>query len=273
MNDPTFTPYISVDEVTYDEHTPWPSAIGAALARVSPVNYAGSASSWVVSSQPGEAIYQDTDFTGDGIVTAGDADRLLDAVQQGADHSFFDVNNDGAVNAADIDALLASIDSLAGDANLDGMVNAAELNQVGLHWHRAHCMTWSDGDFTGDGAVTAADLNIVGIHWQRAMAAQRAALGQRLPRAPLAAAVDNLPFAATEPIERIARQSARDNSLAPTPTELHADTSSLDSRPRYVRYQRSLQPRTVSKRSQDLVLHDIDQPVLDAVFANEGWLF
>ncbi len=273
MNDPTFTPYVSVDEVTYDEHTPWPSAIGAVLARVSPVNYSGSASSWVVSNHPGQAIYQDTDFTGDGIVTAGDVDRLLDAIQQGADHSFFDVNSDGAVNAADIDALLASIDSLAGDANLDGIVNAADLNQVGLHWQRAHCMTWPDGDFTGDGAVTAADLNIVGIHWQRAMAGQRAARGQRAPRAPLGAAFDHSLFVMTDPPERIAGQLAQDNSFAPTPIASYDGTGSNDSRPTYVRYQRSLQRTTASKQSKDLKPRDIEQPLLDEVFANERWLF
>ena len=273
LNDPSFTPYVGVDEVTYDEHTPWPSAIGAALARLSPVNHAGSAGSWVVSSQPGQAIYQDTDFTGDGIVTAGDVDRMLDAIQQGANHSFFDMNDDGAVNAADLDALLASIGSLAGDTNLDGTVDAADLNQVGLNWQRPNCMTWSEGDFTGDGAVDASDLNVVGLNWLRVAAAQRLVHVARPPRAPLNVQVDTWPMGVADPTEPLAEKSARGHSFALTPLDSHADTSSSDSRPRHVHYQRSLQRRRAPTQSHALERGHIKQPLLDELFANDLWLF
>jgi hypothetical protein len=262
LDDPGFTPYVSVDEVTYDEHAPWPTAVGAALARVSPVNYAGQAGSWVVSSHPGLAIYEDTDFTGDGTTSASDVDRLLDAIQQGANHSFFDVNSDGAVNAADIDALLATIDSLPGDANLDGAVNAADLNQVGLHWQQARCATWSDGDFTGDGIVNAADLNVVGLNWLRTAAAPPAAQGQRPPRAPLGAAVDDSGFSVTEATDQDAGHSS------PGPVSIHQ---------RHLRREGSRQPRTPSKPfsnpDQREIEMEIEKPILDSVFARDLWLF
>ena len=270
-DDPSVTPYLTVDKVDYDEHAPWPSAVGAALSRVSPVVSGEHATSWVVSTSPGVATYEDTDFTGDGMTSVGDVDRLLDAIQQAADHSFFDVNRDGAVDEADLSALLATIGSLPGDANLDGSVNALDLNEIGLHWQQPRCMTWSDGDFTGDGMVNATDLNVIGLNWLSTANGQRIAQQQRLPRAPLSAAVDNSAFGAAQFSDVDATQATQDDAQPATTAKSLQDTRSTPTPRRNLRHRRSLTHRTTPIPSSNPPQGESTPSDLDFVFAYKLW--
>ena len=194
-DNPTFTPYVTVDEVLYDDSAPWPTTadgMGDSLNRLAPVRLGNATSTWAaVAANPGTVSYADGklgDMNGDGVVSVLDIDALIDAINSEIDVADLDSNADGELDSDDLVEVLASIGSLLGDADLDGVVGASDLNQVGLHWLDSGCLTWSDGDFTGDSAVTAADLNVVGINWQRiAVAAPRAA---RPPRPALAKARD-----------------------------------------------------------------------------------
>ena len=126
------------------------------------------------------------DFTLDDEVTADDLTLLCGAIQSGASHSIYDIDNSGgAADLDDITVLLNSLGTVSGDSNLDGRVDAADLNSIGINWlEEGDHIGWGSGDFTCDGRVDAADLNEVGINWQFGVPAQA-----RVPRAPLAAAV------------------------------------------------------------------------------------
>jgi hypothetical protein len=126
------------------------------------------------------------DFTLDDEVTTDDLSILCGAIQSGASHSVYDLDNSGGT--ADLDdmaVLLNSLGTVSGDSNLDGRVDATDLNNVGINWREVgDHLGWASGDFTCDGRVDSADLNEIGIHWQFGVPAQA-----RAPRAPLAASV------------------------------------------------------------------------------------
>ena len=116
------------------------------------------------------------DFNDDQILSVSDIDALVGEIANGTNSLPFDLNEDGAVNDADLSAWLSAAASqhgfaepyLLGDANLDGAVNANDLNKLGLNW-RQNVALWSSGDFTADGIVSEADLNMLAINWLRAI--------------------------------------------------------------------------------------------------------
>ena len=125
------------------------------------------------------------DFTLDDVVDVDDLHILCGAIQAGATHSAFDLDNSGGVATLDdMEMLLNALGSMSADSNLDGRVDAIDLNQVGINWQQSGDFGWSDGDFTCNGRVDSADLNEVGMHWRFGVAAR--AKAPRVPRAPLA---------------------------------------------------------------------------------------
>ena len=131
------------------------------------------------------------DFTLDDQVTAQDVAILCGAIQAGATHFIYDVDNSGGpADLADLSAVLHELGTVSGDTNLDGRVDAADLNNVGSHWlEMGGHLGWGTGDVTCDGRVDAADLNEVGMNWQFGAAA-----AARAPRAPLADGMPVVPM-------------------------------------------------------------------------------
>jgi hypothetical protein len=230
LDEPDFIPYLIEDSVLYDTVIPWP--VGdpiAGIDRIAPVFHGSAETSWRASmGTPGSIDFTDAvtgDLTGDGGVNDSDIDALYDAIARGSNVEYFDLNGSSAVDQADVTFLVQSIlQAFMGDANLDGQVNAVDLNQVGLNWQATHCVGWATGDFTGDGKVNAADLNLLGINWRNVVAlAADDATGPRLPRAPLAVALER-PVAAIDAVfaRESATQSFSELAREPLPTSPHA---------------------------------------------------
>jgi hypothetical protein len=194
-DDPTFIPYLSEDEILYDSVAPWPDTSGGdTLQRLGANFYGNAVASWAASTPtPGSVNFVGGltgDFNGDDVVDAADIDLLYDAISAGNGESQFDLDGSNIVDAADVEFLVENIlGTFMGDANLDGVVDARDLNVVGVNW-RGNA-GWAGGDFTGDGQVSAQDLNLIGINWRSGAGAAAASASdhQRVPRAPLAAAV------------------------------------------------------------------------------------
>ena len=188
LDDPGFTPRVIEDEILYDNLSPWPTtATGQSLARVSPVYFGNDSMSWIASApNPGSVTFADGlpgDLTGDGVVNADDIDFLHAVIERGTTVGTYDLDGNGAVDAADRVFLVENIlATFMGDANLDGRVDALDINVIGINWQRTgDCLRWSDGNFDGNQDVDALDLNVLGINWQKGIPAVA-----REPRSPLA---------------------------------------------------------------------------------------
>ena len=120
------------------------------------------AAGWRPSSRNGGTpgtgeLRQRGDFDGDGVVNAGDIDRLFAAVGSALPASRFDLTNDGNVDAADVEHLVLDlIGTRFGDIDLDGQVTAGTDGQTLLsRLGDGGAAGWSAGDLDGDGLVTA----------------------------------------------------------------------------------------------------------------------
>ena len=102
------------------------------------------------------------DFDGDGMIGLGDVNLLLGEVA-GAGDVAFDVNSDGAVDAADIQAYVSdpeTFNTYLGDANLDGEFNSSDFVVVftsGLFESGSPAL-WESGDWNGDGVFSSSDF-------------------------------------------------------------------------------------------------------------------
>ena len=194
LDDPTFTPYVRVDAILFDDQAPWPGQAtdggGSSIQRRSMIYYGSDPTNWVSAAPtPGShqfALPTPGDLTGDGLVTSDDIDVLNLAIHSGNAAFAFDLSGDGVVDVGDREFLVEHIlNTSMGDTNLDGRVDAQDLNAVGIHWRSSgDCLTWSVGDLDGDANVDAGDLNRIGLHWQSGVVAVA-----RRPRAPLAAVI------------------------------------------------------------------------------------
>ena len=97
-----------------------------------------------------------------------DADALVAAIVAGTNPPFFDLTDDGQVDAADLSAWLTvggafhlgqGRSFLGGDANLDGIVDGLDF----IRWNDnkfTSMAAWSAGDFNADGVVDGLDFVI-----------------------------------------------------------------------------------------------------------------
>ncbi len=112
--------------------------------------------------------FPDGDLNEDGAVDVADLDELTAAVAAGNNDTRFDMDGSGNVDSADRTFWLTDIkETFPGDANLDRTVDAEDLNTLGLNWRHTNATSWSQGDFNGDGNVDASDLNDLGLNWRR----------------------------------------------------------------------------------------------------------
>ena len=170
-DDPTNTPYITVDEVIYDDQRDWPTAVpGDPIVRRASTYFGNGGSLWVHASELTQANNLPGDFNGDARVDATDIDLLVDAVNRNSTNGDYVLS--GLSPAPSIEEFEYFVEEFLGtffgDTNLDRSVNAQDLNRVGINWLGLGCGGWRDGDFDGDGAIDAADLNALGVNWQRA---------------------------------------------------------------------------------------------------------
>ena len=195
IDEQDFTPHTIEDEVLYDDVAPWATAAdgdGDSLQRVSPTAYGNSAASWTATA-PSPAVVDFSnvpgDLTGDGIVDSEDIDALYSAIDAGLTEDRYDLDSSGTVDSDDVTYLVETIlGTWFGDANLDGKVDAQDLNAIGINWTSDGTL-WASGDFTGDGSTNAMDLNALALNWLNGVNQAAPAANQRIPRAPLAAAV------------------------------------------------------------------------------------
>ncbi len=107
------------------------------------------------------------DLDGDGLVDCSDLDALSEAIRQGTNEAFYDLDLDGVVASSDRETWLAGAGRkllpqgaafLPGDANLDGFVDTSDFNVWNTHkFTMEH--SWCRGDFDGNGLVDTSDFN------------------------------------------------------------------------------------------------------------------
>ncbi|MCA9265100.1 MAG: lamin tail domain-containing protein, partial [Planctomycetales bacterium] len=190
VDDPLTIPRITADAVSYDDLAPWPVAAdgeGSSLTRTAPSAFGFVASGWTAQTpSPGAVSFGQIggEVTGDGAVSVGDIDVLLDMVRRGDALAYADVNGDLVVDSDDVRSLLSqSFETLLGDANLDGAVDGVDFGTWNTHRFQS-CGTWSTGDFNGDGVTDVSDFNIWNAHKFVAVAGGTADLAF-VPRAAL----------------------------------------------------------------------------------------
>ncbi|MFC1757303.1 FG-GAP-like repeat-containing protein [Planctomycetota bacterium] len=101
------------------------------------------------------------DFTGDGQVSASDADRLCLAIKNEDPNSIFDVNDDARIDHHDMQTFLSDIaQRTPGDVNFDGVFDSRDLVQLfqNRKYQTGNPASWSEGDFNCDGEFTTRDL-------------------------------------------------------------------------------------------------------------------
>jgi hypothetical protein len=208
-DDPANTPYVTVDEVIYDDQGSWPTAtIGDPIVRRSSTYFGNDGSHWIHASAFAELVNMPGDFDGDGHVDGTDIDLLIDAVARDSQNSDYVLSGANPTpESEEIDYFVEEfLGTFFGDANLDHAVDAQDLNTVGVNWLGPGCGGWQDGDFNGNGVVDASDLNRLGSNWLRINPAAAA----RTPRAALSyKAVDRPATKIVNPRTSVG-QSARD---------------------------------------------------------------
>jgi CotH protein/lamin tail-like protein len=161
LEEPDFTPYVLVDEVTYDDESPWPfgaDGYGHSLHRLDPIQWGQDVLSWE-GAAPKPAWFGDPlpgDLVTDGVVDAADIDYL----RENFGNPTFDLDGNSLANEADVAYLLETIlETSYGDANLDGRVADSDYTIWADHYMETG-IGWAEGDYNGTGVVTEADYTI-----------------------------------------------------------------------------------------------------------------
>ncbi len=104
------------------------------------------------------------DLNQDGAVNAADIDFMHAAIRVGLSDETLDLDGNGLVDMADSEMLLADVfGTVYGDANLDGLVD--QLDREVWQSHNFQMATgWATGDFNGDGLTDVSDFNVWNIH-------------------------------------------------------------------------------------------------------------
>ncbi|MCP4195070.1 MAG: hypothetical protein GY768_31100, partial [Planctomycetaceae bacterium] len=159
--------YVLVDQVQYDDQSPWPisaDGLGASLQRMNAAAYGDFRTSWIAAApDPGRMMLTDLtgDLNGDGRLSADDIDALCPLLQ--ANDTTADLNGDGATNDADLTFLVRNLlGSDFGDANLDGRFNSSDLVAIFSAGEYEDAVVgnsgWAEGDWNCDGDFTSTDL-------------------------------------------------------------------------------------------------------------------
>ena len=103
------------------------------------------------------------DHNRNGELDCGDLDKMTRQISQGSTDILFDMNQDGAVDFADLEISgRDNHDSYFGDANCDGEFNSTDLVHVfvpGLYEQGpSDDAVYSTGDWNGDGEFNSSDL-------------------------------------------------------------------------------------------------------------------
>jgi hypothetical protein len=166
-DDPTQTPHLYEDEVTYEALNPWPStsdATALSLTRTTQFGYGNAPIHWVAATpSPGSVHLTNLayDFTADGQITAADIDAYYDAIRLGSHVTAMDLDMNGIVDGADVVMLLNdAFDTRFGDINLDGTVDGSDFNRWNQHKFTQCGSSWASGDLNGDTMIDAGDFNI-----------------------------------------------------------------------------------------------------------------
>ena len=192
-NEPDFVPFLTEDEVFYEDVAPWPTAAdgqGNSLNRRVPTAFGGDGSLWLAQPPtPGTVNYTFTtvgDVDGDGSLDADDIDRLFTAAAKQSNITSLDLDGNGWIDNGDVNFLVETLlATLPGDSDLDGTVDATDFAAWQPHIFE-RCGTWATGDFNGDTLVDVRDFNA----WNDNSFAVPpvAAPSPRTPRAALASA-------------------------------------------------------------------------------------
>ncbi len=179
-DDPSVTPYVTVDEVAYDNQGDWPKPEpGDPIVRRASTFFGSEGRNWSLASAfPNESV--DGDFDGDGMISINDLELLVDAVRRESQNPDYILSGAPTLTYDEVSYFANRfLQTLYGDANLDGTVDAIDLNRLGLNWQSQACGGWQDGDFNGDEIVDATDLNRIGVHWQQKVTRSEAAWERR----------------------------------------------------------------------------------------------
>ena len=197
LDDPAVTPYVTVDEVIYDDQSPWPMPVaGDPIVRRASMFFGNDGNLWTYNSTFDVRDNVRGDFNGDKVVDAADIDLLFDAVNRNSQNSDFVLSGTFPI-PTEFEIGFYIRDELGiefGDANLDGAVDAIDFGIWNSHKFQS-CTGWASGDFNGDGQTDGSDFNIWNDNKFFAAELARAARPMEIPRQPLpvSRAVFNLP--------------------------------------------------------------------------------
>ena len=109
------------------------------------------------------------DLNGDSVVGVDDVDLLWGQVRYpsggGSSGALYDLDSDGAVDAADVDFLIRRIlNTEYGDFNLDGLIDTTDLTILGTNYGGVD-VGWAGGDVNGDGVVDTTDLTVMATYF------------------------------------------------------------------------------------------------------------
>jgi hypothetical protein len=112
LDDDTPRGYALVDQVDYDDQSPWPTAAdgqGASLTRTTLDAFGNLAANWMAAAPtPGRTpLRLPGDVNGDGLVNGLDIDPFVALIVMGQLDPAADLNGDGAVNGLDVELFVA----------------------------------------------------------------------------------------------------------------------------------------------------------------------
>jgi len=130
-------------------------------------NYFGS-NSWYIGGVYGLEAAPNTaitgDFDGNQHVDVADIDLLASAIRNNSNGTLFDINNDNAIDGADLYELIHGIiGTTYGDADLDGIISFDDFSLASLSFGQN--AGWSSGDFDGDGINDMGDFSLLATHY------------------------------------------------------------------------------------------------------------
>ncbi len=162
LDDPLLTPYVTVDEVIYDDQAPWPMPVaGDPIVRRASMFFGNDGNLWTHDSTFDIRDNVHGDFNGDKVADAADIDLLFDAVNGSSQNPDFVLSGTFPIPTEfEIDFYIRDLlGTEFGDANLDGAVDAIDFGIWSDHKFQS-CTGWASADFNGDGKTDGSDFNV-----------------------------------------------------------------------------------------------------------------
>jgi hypothetical protein len=173
--DPTLIPKVLGDEVLYENLSPWPetaSGTGNSIHRLTPIAFGNDGTNWrPAAPSPGSVSFSGIatgDFNADGKLSTADLELLVQAVSSSSTDLFYDLDENGSVNAADVAFLVNDVVKPArGDYDWDSTVTSTDYHV----WRsRYGSELYLNADGNGDGRVDTADY----VVWRNSLPATAA---------------------------------------------------------------------------------------------------